>query len=222
MAINNIKCVIFDCDGTLVDSERLCCQALVNVFGQYGAEMSFSECVEHFRGGKLADILRDTKELMNLNVPIDVLEPQYRDELQKLFVRHLKPMDGAKRLIHFLDSHNIEYCVASNGPKDKIEYSLELTGLLDAFKGKVFSAFDANSWKPEPDLIMYSAMNMGFLPSDCLYIDDTPKGVEAGLNAGIKTVQLYNGAPINLVDDERVIQISHLDELKEQLLGCSV
>ncbi|EOU3283562.1 HAD-IA family hydrolase [Vibrio harveyi] len=222
MAINNIKCVIFDCDGTLVDSERLCCQALVNVFSQYGAEMSFDECVEHFKGGKLADILRDTKELMSVNASIDVLEPQYREELQKLFVRHLQPMDGAKRLIQFLDSHNIEYCVASNGPKDKIEYSLELTGLLDAFKGKVFSAFDANSWKPEPDLIMYSAMNMGFLPSDCLYIDDTPKGVEAGLNAGVRTIQLYNGAPINLVNDERVIQISHLDELKEQLLGCSV
>lgn len=66
----------------------------------------------------------------------------------------------------FLDSHNIEYCVASNGPKDKIEHALELTGLLDAFKGKVFSAFEANSWKPEPDLIMYSAMSMGF----CLVI----------------------------------------------------
>ncbi|NMU70910.1 HAD-IA family hydrolase, partial [Vibrio parahaemolyticus] len=119
-------------------------------------------------------------------------------------------------------SHNIEYCVASNGPKDKIEYALELTGLLDAFRGKVFSAFDANSWKPEPDLIMYSAMSMGFLPSDCLYIDDTPKGVEAGLNAGIKTIQLFNGEAINLVDDERVIRIHHLDELKEQLCGCSV
>ncbi|MCV5216794.1 HAD-IA family hydrolase, partial [Escherichia coli] len=73
----------------------------------------------------------------------------------------------------------------------------------------MFSAFDANSWKPEPDLIMYSAMSMGFLPSDCLYIDDTPKGVEAGLNAGIKTVQLFNGEAINRVDDERVIRIQH-------------
>ncbi len=90
MAINNIKCVIFDCDGTLVDSERLCCQALVNVFSQYGAEMSFDECVEHFKGGKLADILRDAKELMSVNASIDVLEPQYREELQKLFVRHLQ------------------------------------------------------------------------------------------------------------------------------------
>ncbi|EGQ8804997.1 HAD-IA family hydrolase [Vibrio parahaemolyticus] len=222
MAITNIKCVIFDCDGTLVDSERLCCQALVNVFNQHGAELTMEECVSHFKGGKLADILLDTKKLMNINVPIDVLEPQYRTEVQKLFVRHLQPMDGAKRLIQFLDSHNIEYCVASNGPKDKIEYALELTGLLDAFKGKVFSAFEANSWKPEPDLIMYSAMSMGFLPSDCLYIDDTPKGVEAGLSAGIKTVQLFNGEAINRVDDDRVIRIQHLDELKEQLMGCSV
>ncbi|EPP5326917.1 HAD-IA family hydrolase [Vibrio alginolyticus] len=222
MAITNIKCVIFDCDGTLVDSERLCCQALVNVFNQHGAELTMEECVSRFKGGKLADILLDTKELKDIKVPIDVLEPQYREEVQSLFVRHLQPMDGAKRLIKFLDSHNIEYCVASNGPKDKIEYALELTGLLDAFRGKVFSAFDANSWKPEPDLIMYSAMSMGFLSSDCLYIDDTPKGVEAGLNAGIKTVQLFNGEAINRVDDERVIRIHHLDELKEQLCGCSV
>lgn len=100
MAITNIKCVIFDCDGTLVDSERLCCQALVNVFNQHGAELTMEECVSHFKGGKLADILLDTKELMNINVPIDVLEPQYRTEVQKLFVRHLQPMDGAKRLIN--------------------------------------------------------------------------------------------------------------------------
>lgn len=102
MAINNVKCVIFDCDGTLVDSERLCCQALVHVFNQYGAELTIDECVSHFKGGKLADILRDTKALMNINVPIDVLEPEYRQELQKLFVRHLQPMDGAKQLLNFL------------------------------------------------------------------------------------------------------------------------
>ncbi|BBM66668.1 HAD-IA family hydrolase [Vibrio alfacsensis] len=220
--MDNIKCVIFDCDGTLVDSERLCCQALVDVFSQYGADIPLDECVAHFKGGKLADILSDAKELMNIDVSIDVLEPQYRDVLQALFVRHLMPMDGAHELIKFLDFHQIEYCVASNGPKDKIEYSLELTGLLRFFKGKIFSAFDTNSWKPEPDLIMYSAMSMGFLPSDCLYVDDTPKGVEAGLNAGVRTVQLYNGMPITLVQDSRVSQIGHLSELKEQLVGCSV
>lgn len=222
MATNNIKCVIFDCDGTLVDSERLCCQALVTVFNRYGAPLTMRECVSHFQGGKLADILADMKKLLQVYVPIDLLEPEYRQELQKLFARYLQPMDGARRLINFLEAHNIEYCVASNGPKEKIEYALALTGLLAFFEGKVFSAFDANSWKPEPDLLMYCATNMGFLPNDCLYIDDTRKGVQAGLNAGIKTVQLFNGAEINLVDDERVTRIQHLDELREQLLSCSL
>ena len=217
MAINSVKCVIFDCVGTLVDSERLCCQALVNVFSHYNVEMPFDECVAHFKGGKLADILSDAKQRAGLRVSLDVLEPQYREQVKELFVRNLEPMQGAKELIEYLNDKGIEYCVASNGPKDKIEFSLELTGLLRAFKGKVFSAFDANSWKPEPDLVLYSAMNMGFLPSECLYVDDTPKGIEAGLNAGIKTVQLYNGAPINLVDDERVIRVHHLEELKEQI-----
>lgn len=221
MAFNDIKCVIFDCDGTLIDSERLCCQALVNVFNQFGAQFTMQECVSHFKGGKLADILIDAKKLKKVNVPIDVIEPKYRQEVQRLFVRYLKPMDGAIRLLELFDSYNIEYCVVSNGPRDKIEYVLELTGLLNAFTGKVFSAFDANSWKPEPDLLVYCAMNMGFLPSECLYIDDTPKGVESGLNAGIKTVQLFNGEEINRIDDERVMRIQHLDQLREQLLGCS-
>ncbi|KOO12327.1 HAD family hydrolase, partial [Vibrio xuii] len=67
---------------------------------------------------------------------------------------------------------------------------LQLTGLLDYFKGKTFSAFDTNSWKPEPDLILYSAMNMGFRVEECLYVDDTPKGLEAGVRAGMKTIHL--------------------------------
>ncbi len=222
MAINDIKCVIFDCDGTLVDSEKLCCQALVNVFNQHGAQLTMQECVSHFKGGKIADILNSTKKLKKISVSIDVLEPEYRQEVQKLFVRYLQPMDGVKHLLKFFDSQNIEYCVVSNGPKDKIEYALELTGLLESFTGKIFSAFDANSWKPEPDLLLYCAMNMGFLPSQCLYIDDTPKGVEAGLNAGIKTVHLFNGEEVNRIDDERVTRIQHLDELKKQLLGCCI
>ncbi|GEM76136.1 HAD-IA family hydrolase [Vibrio sagamiensis] len=215
MLMSSTKCVIFDCDGTLIDSERLCCQALVNVLRRYGAQMSYQECIDHFKGGKLADILSEAIEYSGVNVSIDLLEPQYREELHMLFIRYLKPMDGVERLIHFLDEYDIHYCVASNGPRDKVEHSLKLTGLFDVFAGKVFSAFDTNSWKPDPDLLMYSAMNMGFLPDECLYIDDTPKGIEAGLNAGITTIQLYNGAAANLVDDNRVIRVQHLDEVRE-------
>ncbi|MEL7290915.1 MAG: HAD-IA family hydrolase [Pseudomonadota bacterium] len=184
------KCVIFDCDGTLVDSERLCCVALCGTFKQFGAILTIEQAVKHFEGGKLADILSSTKERLGVDVSLDQLEPVYRQQLDELFEQQLKPMDGVFELLDFLMEQGIEYCVASNGPKEKIRRSLELTGLLSYFDGRIFSAFDTNSWKPEPDLVLYSAMTMGFTVDECLYIDDTPKGAEAGVRAGVETIQL--------------------------------
>ncbi|KHT47398.1 HAD-IA family hydrolase [Vibrio sinaloensis] len=208
-----IKCVIFDCDGTLVDSERLCCEALCQAFNHFGAKLSMEDAIRHFEGGKLADILSMTKQRLGVKVSIDKLEPVYRDYLDGLFDAQLEPMEGVFDVLDYFDTRGIEYCVASNGPRVKIERALELTGLLPQFKGKIFSAFDTNSWKPEPDLVMYSAMNMGFRLEECMYVDDTPKGLEAGVRAGVKTVHLIG---INERAHELNIEkIRHLKELEQ-------
>ncbi|KHD25650.1 HAD family hydrolase [Vibrio caribbeanicus] len=208
-----IKCVIFDCDGTLVDSERLCCEALCQAFNHFGAKLSMEDAIRHFEGGKLADILSMTKQRLGVKVSIDKLEPVYRDYLDGLFDAQLQPMEGVFDVLDYFDTKGIEYCVASNGPRVKIERALELTGLLPQFKGKIFSAFDTNSWKPEPDLVMYSAMNMGFRLEECMYVDDTPKGLEAGVRAGVKTVHLIG---INERAHELNIEkIRHLKELEQ-------
>ncbi|KIE21399.1 HAD family hydrolase [Vibrio sinaloensis] len=208
-----IKCVIFDCDGTLVDSERLCCEALCQAFNHFGAKLSMEDAISHFEGGKLADILSMTKQRLGVKVSIDKLEPVYREYLDGLFDAQLQPMEGVFDVLDYFDTRGIEYCVASNGPRVKIERALELTGLLPQFKGKIFSAFDTNSWKPEPDLVMYSAMNMGFRLEECMYVDDTPKGLEAGVRAGVKTVHLIG---INERAHELNIEkIRHLKELEQ-------
>ncbi|SDH00923.1 haloacid dehalogenase superfamily, subfamily IA, variant 3 with third motif having DD or ED [Vibrio xiamenensis] len=210
--MSQIRCVIFDCDGTLIDSERLCCEALAKVFNRHGANMSTQDALRHFEGGKLADILMSTCERLGLSVSLDTLEPEYRQEVDRLFRRHLKPMEGATEIIARLKAAGIEYCVASNGPREKIERSLFLAGLLPDFHGRIFSAFDANSWKPDPDLIQYSAMNMGFSLDECLYIDDTAKGLEAGLRAGVKTVQLLSRNAQSY--SQQVKTIENLKELR--------
>ena len=206
------QCVIFDCDGTLVDSERLCCQALCDVFNRYDVHLSLDMAIEHFEGGKLADILTDMRDRLSLNVSLDEPEPIYRQVLEKLFEAHLKPMDGVFEVISYLEAKGIEYCVASNGPKTKIEKTLQITGLLPYFEGKIFSAFDTNSWKPDPDLVHYSAMNMGFRLNECIYVDDTPKGLEAGIRAGVKTIHLVG---LNdKVHSDKVLRIRTLKDLE--------
>lgn len=213
MEKKKINCVIFDCEGTLVDSERLCCMALVQVFNELGAQLTFNDVARHFSGGKIADILTETSLLADIHADIDMLEVRYRQVLESIFMTQLQPMPGIEALLQQLDKHHIEYCVASNSPHDRINFSLTQAGLADYFIGKVFSAFEANSWKPEPDLIRYCAMNMGFPLEECIYIDDSAKGVKAGVNAGVDTFQLQPLSPVNRLEHPKVTLLNHLDEL---------
>lgn len=215
--LEQIKCVIFDCEGTLIDSETLCCQALVSVFTSYGAKLTVEECLTNFTGGKLADILSSTRDRLGLQVSIDELEPLYREKLRILFQAHLTPMPGADDLLQYLKDNNIEICVVTNGPKNKLHFSLEITGLSEFFKDRMFSAFEANSWKPDPDLILYASMHMGFRPEECVYIDDTPKGVAAGVAANIKTYHFRSNTLGPHVDDTDVTPVESLVEFQSYL-----
>lgn len=215
----NISCVIFDCDGVLVDSEKLCCQALSDVFNRFGVSTSQSDFLAHFQGGKLADMLSEAKTRLGLNVSVDTLEPLYRRELEKQFEKGLKPIDGVIEVLDKLDDLNISYCVVSNSPSDKIEHMLELTGLNSRFVANRFSAFDANSWKPDPDLLRYAVMNMGYTTSECVYIDDTLKGVEAGVGAGIRTFYFRPNADSEQTQFKDVVNITDIRELKAHCIN---
>lgn len=211
MNTSNIKCVIFDCDGTLVDSERLSCQALVNIFASYGADISFEQCMENFQGGKVFDILKETSARAGLSIPMETLEPRYREEVKQLFDDSLQPIPDAKETVEYLIKKGVSVCVASNGSRDKMQYSLSLTNMLPLFKDNIFSAFDINSWKPDPDLLLFTVMQMGFLLEECMFVDDTENGIYAGVNAGLKTV--YYSPLGKEVDHPQVKTIKSLSEI---------
>ncbi len=215
-----INCVIFDCDGTLIDSEKLCCRAVVNTFKQVGVDLEFDEVQRQFSGGKVADILSHYKTLSQSQVSLDMLEPIYRNETAHLFAHYLKPMPGAQSLLDSLTKAGIEYALVTNGPTSKAESLLSMVGLLDNFKGKIISAFDANSWKPEPDLLKYAIMMLGFVPDECIYVDDTNKGVEMGLNVGIRTVHFTPNKEIS--ESELCVVCSSLDDVGRYISELNV
>ena len=214
---SNIRCVIFDCDGTLVDSEKLCNQALVNIFARFGVTLSLDDCLRHFQGGKMADILADTCERVGLLISIDILEPLYRQECERLFEQGLNPVQGVPELLEALAANDYEMCIASNAPVSKIEHTLRLTGLLPYFEGKLFSAFEANSWKPEPDILHFAAMNMGITLKQCAFVDDTVKGVQAGINAEICTFHFLTTPESVRVDHPNVTTLTEMPQLLEYI-----
>ncbi|CAM4135372.1 HAD-IA family hydrolase [Vibrio neonatus] len=217
-----MKCVIFDCEGTLVDSEKLCCQALVSVFNSFGAQLSMEETLKHFNGGKLTDILMETSERLGVKADIDELAMMYREKSKVLFQDQLNPSKNAIMVLDKLKQKGIEVCVVSNGPLSKLEYKLEISGLAGYFKDAMFSAFEANSWKPDPDLIQYAAMGMGFQGKDCLFVDDTLQGVRAGLAANITTLHYRPNHLSPKSTEEGAISIHDLSEILQFCTADSI
>ena len=113
-----IKCLIFDCDGTLVDSELLCNLGLVLQLKEYGVNLSSIDLMQKYRGGKLADILKSIEKEHSIVLKED-FEKNYRIRVDHLFERALTPCKG---VIEFLAQNTLSVCVASSGPIKKINF----------------------------------------------------------------------------------------------------
>jgi HAD superfamily hydrolase (TIGR01509 family) len=84
-----------------------------------------------------------------------------------------------------LESIQLPKCVASSGPMEKIRQALQVTNLANYFRDDIFSSYDIQSWKPEPDLFLWAANAMGIAPSKCAVVEDSPAGIEAAKRAGM-------------------------------------
>lgn len=173
-------CVIFDLDGTLVDSETHCIQAFADLLPGLGDPLE--QLVQRYRGKKLATILDDIVLRIGENLP-KTFEKVYRTRVSELFAQGLEPMPG---VVEMLDASPDARCIASGGPPDKIEQVLQLSGLAPYFGGRIFSSYDIACWKPEPGLFLHAAREMGFAPRRCAVVEDSEVGVKAAIAANMK------------------------------------
>ncbi|MDA9555970.1 HAD-IA family hydrolase [Vibrio sp.] len=210
---SDIECIIFDCDGTLVDSEELGLEAFRQTLSAHGVSISLNELKVEYQGQKIHNTIRYVFQQHGKEISEEGIEPfitMFRATSKALFEQELTLIDGANEVLHYAHAKGIKVCIASNGPYVKMKTSLKVTGLDKFFtRNNTFSAFDVDSWKPEPDLIWYSAKKMNVDKDKCLFVDDTVIGATAGVNAKVKTLYLqHEGNP----SMSNVITINNLKE----------
>ena len=135
--MSRYKCIIFDCDGVLVDSEPLSNQVMVELANELGANIDLDYAYRYFKGNSFQNCSNQISALIGKKVPKD-LEFRYRQRSSEKFKAEIQPIVGIKQLLNTL---NISYCVASSGPESKIRLNLQLTGLLPHFEGNIFSCY---------------------------------------------------------------------------------
>ncbi|MDB5978774.1 MAG: hypothetical protein JWR07_5534 [Nevskia sp.] len=201
--------ILFDCDGTLVDSEELGTSVLLEMAAELGLNLPLHETNAYFRGWKLDQCVEQIRIWLGRELPGDFVA-QVRTRTQEVFKARLQPVPGALKVVRAL--HHLPMCVASSGPREKIELSLSLTGLLPYFKDHIFSGYEVGSWKPDPGLFLHAAQAMGVKPADCVVVEDSLVGVQAGIAAGM-TVYAYQPEAVDPQIPEGVRILRRLEEL---------
>jgi HAD superfamily hydrolase (TIGR01509 family) len=173
--------IIFDCDGVLVDSERLSIRIDAIFLERIGWPMSEEEIVQRWVGRSDADMRTEIEAHIGGPIPPDI-DDEFSRIYREIFDRELAPVDGIREA---LDVITIPRCVASSGKHDNIRRNLGLTGLSGYFGERIFSATDVEHGKPAPDLFLLAARTLGAEPSRCAVVEDSVYGVEAAVAAGM-------------------------------------
>ena len=189
--LSPIDAVIFDCDGTLVDSETLGPAVLFDCLSERGVSRDLLDA-RHVRGRNLIEYLAEIEAACGVRLAENIL-PDYRSRLPGAFRDRLQPMPGALEMVAAV-SRRVPVAVASSAAREKIEMSLSITGLDSFFAGRIFSSYEVGIWKPEPGLFLHVAKELGIPPERCAVVEDSTPGVTAGIAAGMHVFALETEA----------------------------
>ncbi|MFE0460046.1 HAD family hydrolase [Kitasatospora sp. NPDC058965] len=211
-----IDLVLFDCDGVLVDSERIAVRVQCEVGAELGWPLTAAEVLDRFVGRSSASIAEQVAE--RLGRPVAERWQARFEELHRAAVdRELTAVPGIEEALAAL---TVPSCVASSGSHPKMRHTLGVTGLHDRFAGRIFSATEVGRGKPFPDLFLHAAERLGARPEHCVVVEDSKYGVQAARAAGMRALGFAGGlTPAQWLADAGAAVFTDMRELPALLAG---
>ena len=202
--------VIFDCDGVLVDSERLSVRVETEYLAELGWPLTEAEIVERFMGRTTEFMDEAIEAQLGSRLPVD-WKDQFQRRYLEAYAADLAPVDG---ITEALDRITVPTCVASSGSHDKIRFTLGHTGLYERFEGRIFSGYEVAAGKPAPDLFLHAAATMGADPARCAVVEDSRFGVLAARAAGMQAFGYAGGlTPTHHLEGDGTVVFHDMREL---------
>lgn len=210
MAPARVELVIFDCDGVLIDSERLAVKVDVRLLHEVGWQLSEAEVIERFMGRSDREGRAMIEAYLGRELPAD-WGKRAETLYAQAFAAELAPVAG---VLEALDRIALPTCVASSGTHEHLRHTLGLTGLYERFAGRIFSAEDVGVGRPAPDLFLHAAERMATDPPACVVVEDSRPGVEAARAAGMRALAFAGGlAPAEVLAGPDTIVFEDMRDL---------
>lgn len=186
------EAVIFDCDGVLIDSEKIIVEVHLNSLAAFGLVYERDDYINRYMGIPNRDYrvqLQADAAARNIDWPEDAF-PRMRETVWARYRAELSAIDG---VAGFAEGLERPMAVASSSETASLDIKLKMTGLYELFAPHIYSGDLVEHGKPAPDLFLHAAQKLGTDPARCLVIEDSPNGVKAGRAAGMTVFGFTGG-----------------------------
>lgn len=210
---NNIDAVIFDLDGTLVDSMWMWKSIDIEYLARFGIElpedlqskiegMSFSETAVYF------------KKRFELDDSLDQIKSDWNQMAWDKYTNEVPLKDGVKKLLDYLKKNNIPAGIATSNSRELVDLIIMKHKLNDYFKS-IRTSCEVPKGKPSPDIYLLVAQDLNTEPEHCLVFEDVVQGIMAGKNANMKVCAVYDKFSENDIELKKRLSDYYINSITE-------
>ena len=205
--IQSFDLIIFDCDGVLVDSERVANEVFARVLDEVcDLQFTLDDMFDTFVGHSREQCLQKIEAIIGIAPPPE-LDLRYQHDIKAALEKTVQAIDGIETV---LESVSMPFCVASSGSHDKMKMTLGKTDLMRFFDGNIFSTSEVERGKPHPDIYLHAARSMGVNdPARCVVVEDSPIGVTGAVAAGMQVCGFAELMPAHRLHEAGAHHVFH-------------
>jgi len=199
--MTDIRAVIFDMDGCLVDSEPMSLETLAEMMAAEGLHATPDDLRKRFLGMSIQAIVRDISKALD-RPDLPDFARDFEERLLARYPTELRVIPGIPKLLDGLAAQRIAVAIATGSSVRRLGITLDVAGLADRFGARIFSADQVRRGKPAPDLFLLAAERLGVAPEACAVMEDSPHGVAGAVAAGMRAVGFTGGTHLDGMRDD--------------------
>lgn len=202
--LKDCNAVIFDLDGTLIDSMWMWRDIDIEFLQKFGIDLP-EDLQDEIQGMSFTETSLYFKERFSLELTIDEIKEEWNQMAWEKYASVVPLKAGVKRLLDFLKDAGIKCGIATSNSRELVDLVTTNLGINSYFQS-IRTSCEVKAGKPSPDIYLLVAKDLEVNPDKCLVFEDVIHGIMAGKNAGMTVAAIYDLA--SALDTEKKIEIS--------------